>query len=113
MGGERSVEIPADVLASATEVGKRKGVDPSAQIARWVRIGREVESAADRRAVEAVLSGEGSYDDLPPGEQAIVRAVWADRIIATRDALDYEAAFTAAGQPWTEADQDGQATRRP
>ncbi len=113
MPSDRLIEIPADLLAAATEAGKRKGVDPSVQISRWVRMGREVESAADRVAVDEVLAGEGSYDALPPGEQAIVRAAWAERIGKTRAALDYEAAFTAAGESWTEADQDGRAVRRP
>ncbi len=108
-----SVEIPADVLAAATEAGKRRGVDPSVQVARWVRMGCEVESAADRAAVDEALAGEGSYDDLPPGEQAIVRAVWSERIVEARDALDYESVFTAAGESWTEADQDGNVIRRP
>lgn len=110
---DRSVEIPADLLAAASEAGMRAGVEPAEQIARWMRIGREVESGADRAAVDEVLAGEGSYDALSPGEQAIVRAVWAERIVATRGALDYEAVFTAAGQSWTEADEDGQVTRRP
>jgi hypothetical protein len=109
----RSVEIPADLLASAAEAGKRAGVEPAEQIVRWVRAGREVESSADRAAVDDVLAGEASYDDLPSGEQAIVRAVWAERIVGTRGALDYEAAFTAAGESWTEADEDGQVIRRP
>lgn len=113
MDGDTSIEIPADLIAEASEAGKREGVDPSEQIARWVRIGREVESAADRSAVEAVLTGEGSYDDLPLAEQAMVRALWEERIIETRDALDYDAAFTKAGEPWTEADQDGNVIRRP
>lgn len=105
--------MPADLLAAATAAARLNKTDPSDQIARWVRIGREVESAADRAAVEAVLAGEGGYDALPPGEQAVVRALWVERIVETRDALDYEAALTAAGQSWTEADQGGDVIRRP
>ena len=93
MAPDRTVEIPADLMASASEAARRRGVDVSVQIARWVRMGREVESTANLAAVDEVLAGDGSYDALPPGEQAIVRAVWAERIVETRDALDYEAVF--------------------
>ncbi|WP_195168528.1 hypothetical protein [Mycobacteroides abscessus] len=49
----------------------------------------------------------GTYDDLSDREQAIVRAEWDHRIAQRRGELDLEAEFTAAEEPWSESDDDG------
>ncbi len=58
-------------------------------------------------AVAAVLAGRADYDDLTEPEQAAVRAAWAEQIQAARSALNFERDFRAAGESWSEADQDG------
>lgn len=79
------------------------------QINRWIRIGREFESSpgVNQRDIQRVLAGDGTYDDLSEREQAIVRADWDQRIAHRRDALDLEDEFTAAGQSWSESDDNG------
>ncbi len=85
------------------------------QINRWIRIGRELESSpgVNQRDIQRVLAGDGSYDDLSEREQAIVRVEWDQRITGRREALDLEAEFTAAGESWSESDDDGNLVIRP
>lgn len=79
------------------------------QINRWIRIGRELEASPglNQRDIQCVLAGDGTYDELSEREQAIVRAEWSQRITQRGDDLDLEAEFTAAGQSWSESDDDG------
>ena len=71
------------------------------------RIGRELEASpgAGQQDIARVLAGDGSYDDLGECEQAVVRAVWSERIAARREALNYTEHLLAAGESWTEADE--------
>lgn len=64
------------------------------------------------RDVERVLSGDGSYDALSEREQAVVRAEWDERIADRRAALNLAAEFTAAGDSWSDADDDGNLVTR-
>jgi hypothetical protein len=79
------------------------------QIAHWARIGRELERSpqVNHRAIAQVLAGGGSYDLLGEREQAVVRGAWAERATTLREGLNYEAEFTAAGESYSEADEDG------
>lgn len=61
----------------------------------------------NHRAIMRVLAGTGSYDELGEQEQAVVRKEWADRAAALRADLDYSAEFAAAGDSYSEADEDG------
>ncbi len=54
-----------------------------------------------------VLAGTGSYDSLGEQEQTIVREEWANRMTAVRGELDYAAQFAAAGESYSEIDDDG------
>ncbi|PYI69920.1 hypothetical protein CVV68_01420 [Arthrobacter livingstonensis] len=58
-------------------------------------------------AVAGVLAGTDSYDSLGEQEQAIVREQWADSMTALRDGLNYEEEITAAGDSYSEIDDDG------
>lgn len=60
----------------------------------------------DRQIVE-VLGGTGSDDELGEQDQAIVRKEWAERIVSTRADLDYAEKFSAAGESYSELDEDG------
>ena len=85
------------------------------QIAHWARIGRELELSprVNHRQVARVLVGAGSYDALSEEEQAIVREAWAERMQDLRATLDYAARFSAAGESYSELDEDGNLVIRP
>lgn len=72
----------------------------------------EHERGTDTVTVESVLAGECSYDDLSSAAQALVRAVWGQRIETARQKLNFEAEFRAAGLSWVEADSDGNLIHR-
>lgn len=64
-------------------------------------------SAGQRPTIEAVLAGTASYDDLPADAQAVVRAIWAERIEERIESLDFAAEAVAEGRSWVEAGPDG------
>ncbi|QHC59389.1 hypothetical protein [Rathayibacter sp. VKM Ac-2760] len=101
--------LPADVYDSAVAAAQISSRTVPQQIAYWARIGRELEMSpqVNSRAISEVLGGTGSYDALGEYEQAVVRKEWADRLTALRSGLDYEAAFTVAGESYSEVDENG------
>lgn len=101
--------LPADVYESALAATLVTSRTVPQQIAHWARIGRELEMSprVNHRQIASVLAGTGSYDALDEQEQAIVREEWADRMTTLRDGLDYAAQFTAAGESYSEVDEDG------
>lgn len=101
--------LPADVYESAVTAALVSSRSVAQQIAHWARIGRELEMSPDvnRRAITQVLAGASPYDALDEYEQAIVRKEWADRMTELHDELDYEAGFAAAGESYSEVDDDG------
>ena len=101
--------LPADIYESAaTEASVASRTVPQ-QIAHWVRIGRELERSpqVNHRAIAQVLAGVGSYDLLGEREQAVVRGAWVERATTLREGLNYEDEFIAAGESYSEADEDG------
>ena len=109
MRTSQPTRLPADVYESAQAAAEQTSRTLPAQIAHWARIGRALEMSptVNHRAVRQVLAGDGSYDDLAEREQALVRGAWAERTTALREGLDFEAEFAAAGESWSEADEDG------
>lgn len=101
--------LPADVYESAAVAARVTSRTVPQQIAHWARIGRELEMShqVNHRQIARILCGAGSYDELGEQEQAIVRQEWTDRMVARRAALDYAAQFSAAGESYSEADEDG------
>ena len=101
--------LPADVYESASVAARVTSRTVPQQIAHWARIGRELEMSpkVNHRQVARVLTGAGSYDTLSEQEQAIVREEWAERTAARRATLDYAAQFSAAGESYSELDEDG------
>lgn len=101
--------LPADVYESAVAAARVSSRTVPQQIAHWARIGRELElsPSVNHRQIALVLAGVTSYDSLGEQEQAIVREAWADRMTALRDGLDYAAEFAAAGESYSEVDDDG------
>lgn len=101
--------LPADVYESAAAATLTTSRTVPQQIAHWARIGRELEMSpqVNHRAVTEVLTGTGSYDGLGEHEQAIVREEWADRATTLRSQQNYAAQFAAAGESYSEVDDDG------
>ena len=101
--------LPADVYESAVAAAHIASRTVPQQIAHWARIGRELEMSprVNHRAIVQVLAGAESYDSLGEQEQAIVREEWAGRVTALRNGLNYEAAFKAAGESYSELDEEG------
>jgi|LUMS01.1.fsa_nt_gb hypothetical protein len=58
---------------------------------------------SSEEVVNAVLSGQVSYDDLPDPEQALVRRAWESRDIALLAALDFTRTCPDCGHPYTSA----------
>lgn len=107
--------LPSDVYESAVAATLVTSRTVPQQIAHWARIGRELEMSpqVNHRAITQVLAGTGSYDSLGEPEQAIVREEWAERATTLRGALSYEAEFTAAGEAYSELDENGSLVIRP
>lgn len=107
--------LPVDVYASAVAQAAADSRTVPQQIAYWARIGRELEMSpqVNHRAVQQVLAGDDSYDLLGEREQALVRSAWAERAAALRTGLNYESEFAAAGDSYSEADDDGNVIIRP
>jgi hypothetical protein len=100
-----------DAAKAAGEVNSRSAAQ---QLDHWARIGRALESSTTvtESEITRVLSGQASYDALPDRDQAVVRAVWDERIAARLAGLDLEERLRAAGDPWPEADADGNVVMR-
>lgn len=101
--------LPLDVYESALAASAITSRTVPQQIAHWARIGRELEMSPEvnHRAITKVLTGKSSYDSLGEREQAIVRGEWAERLTELRGELDYTVQFSAAGEAYSEADEDG------
>lgn len=101
--------LPADVYESAVAAAALASRTVPQQIAHWARIGRELEMSPqlNHRAIAQVLAGVASYDLLGEHEQAVVREQWTERAAALRERLDYAAELGAAGESYSELDEDG------
>lgn len=101
--------LPNGLYGAAKSAGAAKRRSTAQQIAHWARIGREIVASpgVSQRDIERVLAGDDPYDSLSERERAVIRAVWNERMDERRAALNFEDEFTAAGQSWSEADEDG------
>ena len=61
----------------------------------------------NHRALTEVLTGTRFYDALSEQEQAIIREEWADRATTLRSKQNYAEQFAAAGESYSEVDEDG------
>jgi len=106
--------IDDELHASAKVVGPMMSRSAAQQIVHWARIGREIEAAdsISARAIAEVLAGARDYDGLTAHEQAVVRAEWAERIEARREALDLADAYEARRRTYVELDDAGQVVQR-
>jgi hypothetical protein len=114
MAGTAPTRIDEDVATAAKAVGELLSRSAAQQVNHWARVGRELEASktVSHQDIAQVLGGRTSYDALNVREQAIVRAEWGERMTALRATLDLAAEFTAAGQGWVEADDQGNVVER-
>lgn len=106
--------IDSELFDAARSAGEASSRSAAQQLNHWASIGRALEESAtlSHRDIERVLAGDGSYDALAEREQAVVRAAWDERIATGIAGLDFEKEFTAAGESWSEADDDGRVVAR-
>jgi len=114
MNGTIPTRVDGDLFAAAKSVGASASRSAAQQLNHWARIGRALEASPDvsARDIQRVLAGARSYDELGEREQAMVRAIWDERLAESRSRLDLAAEFTQTGRSWTEADDRGDAVVR-
>lgn len=101
--------IDEDLFESAKLAGAVTSRSASQQVVHWARLGRELELSGrvSARDVRDVLAGSRSYDSLTAEAQAVVRAMWAERMDELRAGLDLAAELVATGRPYAELDEAG------
>ncbi len=65
-----------------------------------------------KATISEVLAGHAPYDALDGPAQAVVRAGWTERLAEQLDGADFTEHLRANGQPWAEADADGNVVMR-
>ena len=108
------MRVDGDLFEAAKSVGAVASRSAAQQITHWARIGRELEASpgVSARSIRDVLAGAAEYDELGERDQAVVRAIWDERIAERRAHLDLAAEFTQAGVSWLEADEHGRVVTR-
>jgi len=108
------MRVDGELFDAAKSVGAVASRSAAQQISHWARIGRELEAApgVTQRDIQRVLNGEATYDDLGQRGQALVRAIWDEKIADHVNALNLAAEFEHAGRAWTDADENGIAVER-
>ena len=106
--------IDQGLFEAARAAGALHSRSAAQQLAHWARLGRELEASPSvtQDTIARVLAGQASYDDLPDPAQAVVRVEWDNRVNATLAELDFSEALHEAGEPWAEADDEGNLVMR-
>ncbi len=106
--------VDGELFQSAQNAARTQSRSAAQQIDHWARIGRELEASprVTNHVLKRVLAGQGSYDGLTEESQAVVRAIWEERIAEQLGGLDLLSELRAAGDAWTESDADGAAVVR-
>ncbi len=113
MGVSSPFRIDDALYAAAKTVAPVMSRSAAQQIAHWARIGMEVEASPGVSicAVADALRAAEGYDALTAGEQAVVRALWEERMRDLREGLRLDQEFAAAARPFVELDADGTVVR--
>ena len=115
MASSPPTRLDADVYRDAAAVAPSTSRSTAQQLSHWARLGREVEAtvivATRRRAVDAVVAGQGGYDELTADEQAVVRTAWQERIDHLVDEVHVGAARLGEGKTYLALDADGAVVR--
>ena len=104
------IRIDDELYNAAKAVAPTRDRSAAQQVAYWAHIGRELEAsgAISAGAINDVLVGRRRYDSLGPEDQAVVRAVWAERLDAMAGGINLAQQFVAEGRrTWVDIDQDG------
>jgi hypothetical protein len=101
--------IDQSLFEAAKAAGELHSRSAAQQLDHWARVGRELEAspAVTHDEIARVLAGQASYDALTDRGQALVRTAWSEQIAERVGALDLTGPLRDAGQPWAEADADG------
>ena len=116
MAQSAPIRIDGELYAAAKAVAASQDRSAAQQIAHWARVGRELEASRDisAAAIQDVLSGRRHYDNLATEEQAVVRAVWTERLDALARGIDLTDTLRAEGHTEVvEADPEGRVVHRP
>lgn len=113
MEGTHLARVTADVHADATTASEVMDRSVTKQVSHWARIGREVEARTildtrQRLIRETVQDDASLYDSLSPDEQAVVRAIWSQRVDEAAATVDLAADKRAEGRPYATVGDDGQ-----
>jgi hypothetical protein len=108
------LRLDADLVKEAGDAAPSMSRSVAQQIAYWARLGRELERSPDvsLKAVAATLAGRERYDSLTPKDQAVVRALWDERMRAIRDSLDLEGELVESGYRFAELGPGGDVVMR-
>ena len=104
------IRIDDELYEAAKAVAATRDRSAAQQVAYWARIGRELEASGviSAGAINDVLVGRRRYDALGPEDQAVVRAVWAERLDSIAGGINLAERFVAEGRrTWVDIDQDG------
>jgi hypothetical protein len=101
--------IDQELFEAAKAAGELHSRSAAQQLDHWARVGRELEASPSvtHDEIARVLAGQAAYDALSDRAQAFVRASWSEQAAERIGALDLEGQLRATGQPWAEADADG------
>jgi len=101
--------IDQSLFEAAKAAGELHSRSAAQQLDHWARVGRELEAspAVTHDEIARVLAGQASYDALTDRAQAFVRVSWNDQVAERLAGLDLADQLRSAGQPWVEADADG------
>lgn len=101
--------IDQALFEAAKAAGELHSRSAAQQLDHWARVGRELEAspAVTHDEIARVLAGQAAYDTLDDRGQAFVRVAWNQQVAGRIAGLDLTAELDAAGQPWAEADADG------
>lgn len=102
------VRIERGLVEAAKAESDTTGLPVSAQITRWARLGRALESSLDPTSpIGAVLAKQADFDALDDESQRAVAALWDVRIAQSIANLNLKAEFEASGRPYAELDDEG------
>jgi ParD-like antitoxin of type II ParDE toxin-antitoxin system len=104
------IRIDNELYNAAKAVAPTRDRSAAQQVAYWARIGRELEAsgAISAGTINDVLVGRRPYDSLGPEDQAVVRAVWAERLDSIAGGINLAQQFVAEGRrTWVDIDHDG------
>ena len=103
------IRLDRELDAAAREAARVMSRSVAEQVSHWARLGRELERSPDVSVahIQAVLTGQRSYDHLNQPEQALVRTAWNERLTETLATLDLARSFEAEGHRYAELDEQG------